>query len=49
MLERKIRNTNEKYGSPNWYGAVGIETKPLPPKGGATGDFSDGFTIREKK
>jgi hypothetical protein len=49
MLDRKIRNTNEKYGSPNWYGAVGIESKPLAPRGGATGDFNDGFTIREKK
>jgi len=50
MLDRKIRNTNEKYGSPNWYGAVGIESKPLAPRGGATGDFGgNGFTIREKK
>ena len=44
MLERKIRNTNEKYGNPNWYGATTVEANPrnVPTT-------SDGFSIREKK
>jgi hypothetical protein len=44
MLERKIRNTNEKYGSPNWYGATNIEANPR-----SAPTTSDGFSIREKK
>ena len=44
MLERKIRNTNEKYGNPNWYGATSIE---VSPRNAPT--TSDGFSIREKK
>jgi hypothetical protein len=44
MLERKIRNTNEKYGSPNWYGATTIEANPR-----SAPTTSDGFSIREKK
>ena len=44
MLERKIRNTNEKYGNPNWYGATSIEVSPR-----SAPTTSDGFSIREKK
>ena len=44
MLERKIRNTNEKYGNPNWYGATTVEANPR-----STPTTSDGFSIREKK
>jgi hypothetical protein len=32
MLDRKINNTNQKYGSENWYGATGITTKPAEKK-----------------
>jgi len=34
MLERKINNVNSKYGSEDWYGAQGINTK-TPTSGGA--------------
>ena len=44
MLERKIRNTNEKYGNPNWYGATTVEANPR-----SAPITSDGFSIREKK
>lgn len=44
MLERKIRNTNEKYGNPNWYGATTVEANPR-----SAPTTSDGFSIREKK
>jgi len=44
MLERKIRNTNEKYGNPNWYGATTVEANPRNAP-----TTSDGFSIREKK
>jgi hypothetical protein len=39
MLNRKIKNTNEKYGSPNWYGASPIQSNTQ--SGG-------NFTIKEK-
>ena len=44
MLERKIRNTNEKYGNPNWYGATTVEANSR-----SAPTTSDGFSIREKK
>jgi hypothetical protein len=36
MLERKINNVNSKYGSEDWYGATGINTKDKPAGGART-------------
>jgi len=33
MLERKINNANQKYGSESWYGANGISSKPSVKNG----------------
>jgi hypothetical protein len=39
MLDRKINNANQKYGSESWYGATAVTTKPSEKKesGGASG------------
>jgi hypothetical protein len=37
MLERKINNANQKYGSESWYGAAPITTKPTGKTGGKDG------------
>lgn len=36
MLERKINNVNSKYGSEDWYGAQGVNTKTQPGGGAKT-------------
>lgn len=49
MLERKINNVNAKYGSEDWYGAKGINTKdekPAAPGAPKVGEVRKGYRFK---
>jgi hypothetical protein len=49
MLERKINNVNSKYGSEDWYGAKGINTKdekPAAPGAPKVGEVRKGYRFK---
>jgi hypothetical protein len=39
-LDRKVNSLNQKYGSENWYGNVGLSSSPQPAQSGGVVDFN---------
>jgi len=39
-LDRKVNSLNQKYGSENWYGNVGLRSSPQPAQSGGVVDFN---------